>query len=535
MTMRRLTYAAVSISILCSCTVKHEVYRVEGATNIDDKKGIYYTLPQSQIVSTFAITRKHRAQSLFCRDLAQAILEKDNKGKKSLTTEFISQETKRLSGDDNWNCSQVAIDKFAEIENQKSNVNQFFNNLAALAINIRTGEKPENNPRYSLKLNSVATEPEPDPGQLFLVRADGERFEDRNIEIALSEIGFITSAKSAATDKGTQMTVDTINALAGIVSTVFFGQGKVATLAEGEDGGNGINIEEADPITRLFIKALAKIVRLSEIRSTKKQLLSESTTNIKIDVLNKKLNDLAQEESAIIDYFHGKESVKMLTYPVRYLAESDTSDLLFEFISSCGVHEPHSNSAYFVTPPKDFLCPSDHNGEKKKVNISVIKAKHAKTISDSITNHEAKDKSKARGFYYRVPAQARITLTHGENRLQDVFLPIPQLGAVASFPSDMNSSDILLQLEYNESLGSLNKVVATNKAPTVNPAADVLGAAQGVLTAREAEKSAREAEKDELAVLEREVSILEKRKQKLELEKEIDALTPKGDLESEDQ
>jgi hypothetical protein len=140
---------------------------------------------------------------------------------------------------------------------------------------------------------------------------------------------------------------------------------------------------------------------------------------------------------------------------------------------------------------------------------------------------KAHDRTSANGFFYRVPALARVTVeertpaatppggTTTIPRSQSDHL-VAQLGIVAALPAQRT-----YQTKYTVTLdpltGALRKLSADNDAPDPALLTGTGGAIAGALDA-EAARDAEEAKaKDELAVLERERKILEEKKKIREL------------------
>lgn len=135
----------------------------------------------------------------------------------------------------------------------------------------------------------------------------------------------------------------------------------------------------------------------------------------------------------------------------------------------------------------------------------------------------------ARGFYYRVPASAIVSVDFGADPRVREVTPIAQLGAVTTLPT--LGGAFVRKASMTPTLnaaGGLQKLVL-NGEPGGNAA--LSGAADlytGVLTARAAEDAAKLAAKDELALLERQRKILEEKQKIAEAEAALAELAGGG-------
>ena len=120
------------------------------------------------------------------------------------------------------------------------------------------------------------------------------------------------------------------------------------------------------------------------------------------------------------------------------------------------------------------------------------------------------------GFYYRVPAVARVRFSQGQTTLADDELIIAQYGIVAALPRQ-STYQTKYTVKLDPDTGALEQLIAESEAVDKSLVSDAFAGVQAVL---EAEKE-RDAAKDELALLERERKILEEHKKIRDFKREL--------------
>lgn len=137
------------------------------------------------------------------------------------------------------------------------------------------------------------------------------------------------------------------------------------------------------------------------------------------------LSELNRMEAQYLELFQGKKEVRTNTTRFICTPNKETSEILFRFSSKIGILD------------KDNLGGAPIYIAYKKLSAT--------------TEFIRSDKSlKAKGLYYRVPAQARIELSDGQKTLFSDVYTLNQFGKVLTLPASQ-----IKTVELNPSTGSI--------------------------------------------------------------------------------
>lgn len=142
-------------------------------------------------------------------------------------------------------------------------------------------------------------------------------------------------------------------------------------------------------------------------------------------------------EKIYTELFTGKTQEYTHSYTFNFIPESNVrNEILFRFSDEKGV-----------------LPKTDVSG--KPILLNVIKDNTAASKIVELKKSENPE-AKAKGIYYRVPANASITISDGLNTLYSGKTALPQLGEVVPVPE--NILDGSYKIEYNTQSGTLKSI-----------------------------------------------------------------------------
>lgn len=372
--------------------------------------------------------------------------------------------------------------------------------------------------KFSAGEMTLSTRTEPDLDQLFQVDVRASALKKSSVVLELSEAGLLISGTSESRNRAAEIGVGLVKSLAGIAGTLI-----TRGAAPARSGPEQTAHENR-------CSAIAQ--KILAIRKDREDLLTRvaigpdapPAETVKL-VLDRGLT----LETKLLQSFIGKIDTtagKVLCEVRPSLTDlpntnSEKTYALFEVSETTGLKLLDQTAC---RAPEAFVTTAAANPVTVKLTVGRIAAQYAESLRAAEADKAVKT-NEEQGFYYRVPAEARIEVVAekagtAQKVLQD-RKGIAQLGLVTALPrqrSVYTKYDIAL---YEQS-GALKKL--TTNAEGVDPStlSGIADAAKTVIDADATKAKAEAAAADELARLTRERQLLEEKKKIRDLQKELE-------------
>lgn len=283
--------------------------------------------------------------------------------------------------------------------------------------------------KFEVSNITIASKATPDPEQIYRVDVNKRWNIDKAIGFSLSSEALIQGAEVTTTNKTFEIITTALTTVVDIVT-------------QKRDF-----VQELMPNTSLT-PAEEKIKKRIETLATKKEdLITAISSTGPLETLKFKVEEtdklLAQE---LIKILGKKEVIKKVYRFEMYTTPTASQELLH--VSNKGVHLDLTND--------HILNPGAFNNTTKEGDALTIKVEDGvnefgKLVAASATRDP---KVSRKGLAYRIPKEAKVTVSLNNEKKAVALLPIAQRGIVAYLPYKIDKANI----EYYENLGWLKKV-----------------------------------------------------------------------------
>lgn len=449
--MKRIFILTIAMFLLVGCahTLRVQPYQGEKANEMD---GVIYALPRTIIEVTIPMMREYTQLTKFGGEFCEAVNVVGSKDLKFLQAGF---------GID---CSS------------------YVNNYEQVKVNFRTG-KPEINTRV-----------EADPNKIFVVNTKVNLSQDLALNMELTEECLLCAGDATVTEHGYDYVVKTLEIAASAGKILMFGSPRVATKESGETKTDYI-LERAKAIND----------ELGRIRRRKLGLISnQNATMENMEIFKLMLNELQKEEAAQLANLLKKQR-SLWTAQLDMTPEKSFIQIsLFKIDKKTGIFDAN----------KDLHVPPAFKAKKidisKATEVVITLERNSNQMVDKIMEVTRKN---PRGFYYRIPAYACVTVSFNDTVKAKKRLQIAQLGRVVSLPPTRGTYKNNNGVTFHTETGALKKITMTSEAPPAEMISQVGTAGQSLLEARAASLQAQALADDELTKLQREYNLLLLKKQ----------------------
>jgi hypothetical protein len=304
---------------------------------------------------------------------------------------------------------------------------------------------------FALKDVAIDTVAVADEKRMYVIKVEAGAFENNNLTLALSTLGFPSSTDSKVENKSTEIALTTIESVAGIVGKFGgFGGTKVPLGDPEADAQTIANITSA----KLNL-ASGRPIGVSGVN------LTGDAVTVMLAELNKELADLLQE-------FQGKTTTTRWD-AVAYIDVPDvppSNDLnvtLFKFSPTSGVttilpdlHAPPGFSDVKLGNKKGA------SGDADPVDIQ-LKLTFSQPLRDALHQMPV-PKSGSSGLFYRIPLPVHAGVVKNIQELAVADILVAQMGAIAALPADTGSMSSEYNLEFDRDTGAVTKFVIGSTA-----------------------------------------------------------------------
>lgn len=380
-------------------------------------------------------------------------------------------------------------------------------------------ELPKEGAAFSIEgTPSLAVLAEPDPDQIFRADLSSSLFIKRKIELNYGPMGVLQSATSLAQDR-------TLDYAASMVK-LFAASAKLAWVPTVDAVPAACwEIVKSIDEDRTYLQKLAEKVQAGDISKSEAEWF-KSELQSRID-------------KALIKFVKLAETVATVSCLARPKADSPCQGAqtlkLLALQSQDGL-SPLGDADCLI--PGAVLSEAAL-GEGMRFTLSVetqVDQLEEKLAAAKL--HKAHDDDDKQGFYYRIPAMARVSLRGMElkknektgileaqvsSSKQVLFsrdVVVAQLGIVAALPS-LHAYQTQYTITLDPMTGGLQKLTSESEAPDPKLIGTLESALDEELKARADAKKAAVAATDELALLERERKLLEEQKKIRDLKKDL--------------
>jgi Domain of unknown function (DUF4831) len=362
---------------------------------------------------------------------------------------------------------------------------------------------------------TVATRSEPDPDQIYAIDLRFRPFANTSGAFEMSDNGVLTTETVSQEDKSLDTVLSVVKlgvaAATGLPTNL---GAKSSTAAAVGAGGQ--------PVPPSFCSQVASDIR--EIRAQRTKVLAnsiarEGATKEYTDYV---LGQLDTMEGALIANFSGETQARVATVHCEIRPEKSDAFDLFRFSADDGVLEPK----HCFVPP--LLRGSTSGGPSKTyvVRVATDGAQFADAVRPLL-----RVSNDPRGFFYRIPAAAVVTVELDQTPQVQEFTRIAQLGTTATLPTVGGA--FVRKAAMTPTLnaaGGLQKLTLNGEPAGPDAANSLIGIAGSLHDAQlqkqaDAAKTAAAAS-DELAQLTRQRQILEEKKKIQDIQAALAQGTP---------
>ncbi len=520
-----------AILITVSFTGCASVVQVEKAerTKSQLRKGLYYSLPQTQLVVSIPLQQTikspsslYKIQELYVREKYEldstkstAKTEKDEDKSKTIDLQKNNQTASNTDLEKQKPKPNDTSPKTLDKSLSKADIliglyNAGYYGITEERIHFYSKNKPTTVIEPGITITRKAI---PDDDNVFLVNLDESIMEDSDLTLELLENTVISSASTQSTNRALDFAVATIETGASIT-------GKIVGLGIG-GGTEGSRLSEggvrkitSKELFETYLKRLkeinAEIVKMSDWINMRsgvpfeyyKTILAEYKKQ-ELTYLNLILGQVSQENkwTLIFKVTPKKECLKRpkSVDPKSIRVNLDQADLYLS--EEIKIPPCLANNAYL----KPELT-KHANVDLKNLKL-VLKRPYNQPADKVYPLDESYDKG---SFVYRVPANAIVEILDGKTLKYRTDLMIAQYGSLAQLPRDFQGKTAHVDLMVYTDTGAIKKAVLKSTAFQPSESVEAVGQAVGKV----------------LDITERDRDLIRKRKLKdsLTLDKEIKAL-----------
>lgn len=538
-----------ALSAISGCTVKHIVTKIDPDKNKQKKlpaHGLVYALPRTQVIVEVPVTKVVRSPGQFARDVesyggnpSKGVVGKENEyiedskkvleaGKNRLVRNegLLKGKIQRLNLKGLASEERAAKDKLKILKEKIMSVEEQlaeFKDKEKLAIEIEKEKLrellfnlgipyPEKGKdvtkKFKIGTPSVTSRAVPDPDEIYLVHIKGGWFQDRSLDLTLTDVGLLESGTSEAEDRTVDLAVKTIEVAATVAGKVI-GVGAFKEREAGEP-------RHRNPYRKAILVAEA----IEGVRNNMLKIKSSTQyADMSVETLKFQIDELKKHETALKRYFWETTVIPWKARVEYYPKDGTSPPKMFDLVVT------DSDILFLVNGagelvrkiPEEFL--KDGNPANRTVDCRALKCV-AVTIDQQedsevagIVGEKKWPWASKRGFRYRIPGMAIIKVKEGDKVLTRTRMPVAQFGTVVALPADTGSNKSKYSIALFTKLGAMKniKIDSTGIQPK---AIEGAGAAAGAIVG--AVEAASETSK-----LKREVELLKLKKEKKELEEAL--------------
>lgn len=369
-------------------------------------------------------------------------------------------------------------------------------------------EKKETSISYRLGVPKITTDAEPDPDNVYLVEIKGGWLKNRDLKVATTEQGLITSAHSKAEDKTVDFVVKAIGAAAKIYAASFSAPVTDALGSKKKIMSKGTDKEKFEGWAKLIAD------RIHEIRAARLRLLGggmgSGPSSLTNEALDRALTELAVIEEELMSNFRTR-SVASWTAVYTCAPEGIETNGPTNGSTYGATNWPtNCTQTLFSFGAKSGLAPgkgvpdipeafTKGDGSSRVAVRCSITRPHDQFADRVRKPDKGWRRGSGHGFFYRIPGIGNVAVTKGSHMLATNEISVAQYGAVASLPPGVRSTSSNFVVEFHESTGSLKTVQVTSQS--LDPAL-VTELGDAAATIAQVEASKRAAAKEKLGPIE---------------------------------
>jgi hypothetical protein len=372
---------------------------------------------------------------------------------------------------------------------------------------------------YKVGTPKVGTRSRPDPDARFIVEIAGGTFEERSLQLELTEAGLLTTADSKAEDKSVDFAVKTLEIAAGLAARVAFaGEAPVASKTRTAEsvaeeiktlrnarrklasGDLLIGTLPADTLERMF----------KELDILEESLLGELRV-VRVSIWNAR----AEVRLTRADFCGTSTSTDRTLFSIPAGFKQSPEGLLPIGDSNHRVRDPGvkpSDNKLVEIPPEFEYWPGP---DTAWVPITVSLSLEVVSLPQGDGSAPVSPGT-ASGFFYRSPVPVTVAVRKGTTTLSNDRPLVAQLGPILTLPSSPGGKASEYRFAVFPETGGLKKLFVTSTAQGTAPVEGVGRAAAQLVEAQRAADN-------ELANLERQQKVLEAKKKIRDLQKELGA------------
>lgn len=356
----------------------------------------------------------------------------------------------------------------------------------------------ENKPSTSFKIvsASVSTKSVVDSTQWYCVDLKKQNMKQVKVALQSEKNGVISAGNVATEDKTVELVVSGVEIISKVASYLLPTPIKgVLPTAK----GSALEKEKMEKGRKDTILLLVK--KYYELDDAQKLLL-QNAGNSEGDEAKLKyvMQELENRKTEILALFIGEKSEKTIEFAIEL---SDVSnDTLFSFSTQDGVSG--------VNLPADI--PAGFIDNKKTSTQPVTIAFENQSFTTKSGSSTGTPVIKNASFYYRHPAEVKVSLSHNQKLLKIQYELIAQLGVVHALPQKIGGKKSEYSLKYDPATGAIISIDANGEPITVADLEKIKETSDAVYGY---------IKPDELSELEKQRKILEEQKKIKELEEAL--------------
>ena len=300
--------------------------------------------------------------------------------------------------------------------------------------------------KYEITDVRINSFPQPDPDQYYFIKKARSLSKSRPLNISFNNEGMIQSinyhSKKSGPEKIIKLTGHDLSSSSSGSRYIFSDNlsEKIDTI-----------VEKIKSDTMVIEKQIFRKVYTGKSSEEKAREAAEYLIKLKDNKFNliTGFSDVPYSE-ATLKYMKNQLSAEEQKYLSQFTGDTSFVTEKYSFIYLPQKSEISKESALFVFSAKDGILKNpDIHGEV--VAISVDKKDFTGKL-DKFQGLKDTKQNKKKGFYYRVPEYAKITIRKNRNVLAEDELLISQFGVISNLPRNIK------RILFNSNLGSIKTI-----------------------------------------------------------------------------
>jgi hypothetical protein len=412
--------------------------------------------------------------------------------------------------------------------------------------------QPPQNIAYSVEPGATfSTFGEPDPDNVYLVKFVGRGAIDQTLSMTWNEVGLLSAASAAVTNRTTDVVVSGLKLVAGVGTRAGLGSAGEARAAQANkcpETQTSYNDEwvlkilqanaAGEPVTKALVAnycdipagvrdesfhqkrdeelldraTKAYILRVAPLADARSSVLKGGSTALDPIPLLNKLDSLIDEQLKALYLGSTATQVWDASFDIRDLDVGKESKVLAVETHKGICFDPTQLAPDAKPLPAGFVLIADKQACDAATQIKLKLEYHPEADQQLFTAaRKTVEPTGERSFRYRIPAQVRARLANDKGQAfgTGVF-SVAQLGCIVSLPARRHSRALSYDLAMMEATGGLKTFKLGTTGGLDAATVDALtGVGTTVLDARNAARKAKETAEDEVTLLTREKTLLE--------------------------